>query len=74
MTTLTVQIEESLMEKAQSIAALRQSSVDAVVADALMHIETTQDPASGFLSLVKDLGDKGFMMPILSREERNART
>jgi hypothetical protein len=73
MTTLTIQLEEQLMERTRAIADSRHSSIDAVIADALTQMKTSPDPASGFLTLLDDLAAKDFSMPILSREERNAR-
>jgi len=74
MTTVTVQLDEKLLEKARGIAAERHASLDDVVADALERIESGEDRAAGFLTLMKELRAKGAgPLPKMTREERNER-
>jgi Arc/MetJ-type ribon-helix-helix transcriptional regulator len=74
MTTVTLQLDEKLLEKIKDIAAARHASVDDVVADALQLMESEEDPAAGFLTLMGELRARGVgPLPQMTREERNAR-
>jgi predicted transcriptional regulator len=73
MTTVTLQLDEELLAKAHAMAAKRNASVDEVVAEALSRLNPDEDPAAGFIALMDEFRTKGITIPILSREERNAR-
>jgi predicted transcriptional regulator len=74
MTTVTVQLDEKLLEKARGIAAARHASVDEVLADALQRMDSEEDRAAGFLALMEELRAKGVgPLPRMTREERKER-
>jgi len=72
MTTVTLQLDEELLAKARAMAKKKQASVDEIVAEEIAQLPE-EDPAAGFLEMVEEFRAKGITLPILSREERNAR-
>ena len=75
MKTVNLTIDEQTWRAARKLAAERDTSVSALVRDALSHLTRTQDrreqARKEILQMIGSFGGKVGRMP--SREERNAR-
>jgi len=73
MTTVTLQADEELLERATGVLAKASMTLDQAFERTLRELAEREEAVRRYDEMIEDFRARGVTMPVLSREERNAR-